>query len=111
MDKLQSYCLSFEMVTLNIENKVIIIVGIHDKSIENFVKTLAKNGNRIVLGDTSLEKLKKLQREIAKEYGNVIFRITDSSSEKDIRNLQKYAVYEFGKIDLWFYGSNIDLSK
>lgn len=96
---------------MKIEDKVIVIVGIHNKSTENFVKTLAKKGNKIVLGDTSLEKLKKLQREIAKEYGNGIFKITDSYSEKDIHNLKKYAVYEFGKIDLWFYGSNIDLPK
>ncbi len=96
---------------MNIEDKVIVIVGIYNQSIENFAKILAKNRNKIVLGDTSLEKLKKLQREIAKEYGNVIFKITDLSSEKDLDNLQKYAVYEFGKIDLWFYGSNIDLPK
>lgn len=93
---------------MNNERKVIVIAGIHNKPIENLAKTLAKNGNKIVLGDTSLEKLKKLQREIAKEYGNAIFKITDLSSTEDIYDLTRYAIYEFGRIDMWIDGFSID---
>ncbi|AIU89029.1 short-chain dehydrogenase [Pectobacterium odoriferum] len=83
-----------------LQDKVIIVTGASSGIGAATAKALAKQGAKIVAGALDQEGLEMLIQEIKKEGGEAIAKITDVTSEKDTQSLSKYAVENYGRIDV-----------
>lgn len=84
----------------NIKDKVIIITGASSGIGEATAKELASKGAKVVLAARREDRLIKLQNEIQTSGGQVIYKVTDVSSSRQMEELAAYALKEFGLIDV-----------
>ena len=84
----------------NIQDKVVVITGASSGIGEATAKELASKGAKLVLAARREERLKKLQEEIQTNGGQVIYKVTDVTSREQMDELARYALKEFGKIDV-----------
>lgn len=84
----------------NIKDKVIIITGASSGIGEATAKELASKGAKVVLAARREDRLQKLQAEIQSSGGTAIYKVTDITSHQQMEELAKYALSEFGKIDV-----------
>lgn len=83
-----------------LQDKVIIVTGASSGIGAATAKALAKQGAKIVAGALDQKGLDTLIQEIKKEGGEAIAKITDVTSEKDTESLSKYAIENYGRIDV-----------
>ncbi|GAS83154.1 SDR family oxidoreductase [Paenibacillus amylolyticus] len=91
----------------NIQGKVIIVTGASSGIGEATAKELALKGAKLVLAARREDRLKTLQQEIQKNAGKAIYKVTDVSSQEDMKALANYAIQEFGQIDVMVNNAGI----
>lgn len=84
----------------NIKDKVVIISGASSGIGEATAKELASKGAKLVLAARREDRLQQLQKEIEKNGGKAIYKVTDVTSHEQMEELAEYALQEFGKIDV-----------
>ena len=84
----------------NTKDKVVIITGASSGIGEATAKELASKGAKLVLAARREDRLQQLQKEIEKNGGKAIYKITDVTSHEQMEELAEYALQEFGKIDV-----------
>jgi NADP-dependent 3-hydroxy acid dehydrogenase YdfG len=85
---------------MKLKNKVAIITGASSGIGEATAKALSKEGARIVLAARRIDRLEKLKAEIEKSGGNAIVVKTDVVKRKEVENLARITLEQFGKIDI-----------
>jgi NAD(P)-dependent dehydrogenase (short-subunit alcohol dehydrogenase family) len=81
------------------KNKVVIITGGAKGIGRHAAHTLAKEGAKLTLADTDVERLHKTVAEIKSTAANAFAVPTDVRDEKDVRRLVHEVVDRFGRID------------
>ena len=81
-------------------NSVVLITGGASGIGEAAAKALAKEGARVVLGDTNEEQLKRVADEISDEGGKVKYRVVNVTKEEEVRELVQFAVEQFGQLNV-----------
>lgn len=84
----------------NTKDKVVIITGASSGIGEATAKKLASTGAKLVLAARREERLQQLQKDIEKNGGKAIYKVTDVTSHEQMEELAEYALKEFGKIDV-----------
>lgn len=84
----------------NTKDKVVIITGASSGIGEATAKELASKGAKLVLAARREGRLQQLQKEIEKNDGKAIYKVTDVTSHEQMEELAEYALKEFGKIDV-----------
>lgn len=84
----------------NTKDKVVIITGASSGIGEATAKKLASTGAKLVLAARREERLQQLQKDIGKNGGKAIYKVTDVTSHEQMEELAEYALQEFGKIDV-----------
>ncbi|WP_230163230.1 SDR family oxidoreductase, partial [Peribacillus simplex] len=84
----------------NKKDKVVIITGASSGIGEATAKKLASKGAKLVLAARREDRLQQLQKEIEKNGGKAIYKVTDVTSHEQMEELAEYALQEFGKIDV-----------
>ncbi|MBD8847284.1 SDR family oxidoreductase [Priestia megaterium] len=83
-----------------IQDKVVIITGASSGIGEATAKELASKGAKLVLAARREDRLQQLQEKIKKNGGKAIYKVTDVTSHEQMEELAKFALTEFGKIDV-----------
>lgn len=84
----------------SLKNKVCIITGGAGLIGENFVEACCSYGAKVVIADINKIKSETIIKRIKKEKDcDVSLFKCDTNSEKDVKNLVKFALSKFGKID------------
>jgi len=89
----------------NMKNKVIIITGASSGIGEATVKNLAEKGAKIVMSARREHRLKSIQSELSSY--DVVYKVGDVTSLFDMKELVKYTIEKFGKIDAMFHNAGI----
>src|SRR5699024_9830755 len=84
----------------NIEGKVIVMTGASRGMGAAAAKLLAAGGAAMVLGAKRMEELELVLREIHDKNGKAIGIKTDVTKSRQVKNLVRRAVEEFGKVDV-----------
>jgi len=84
----------------NTKDKVVIITGASSGIGEATAKELASKGAKLVLAARREDRLQQLQKEIEKNGGKAIYKVTDVTSHEQMEELADYTLQEFGKIDV-----------
>lgn len=89
------------MVKYNLEEKVVIITGASAGLGEQFAHAFAESGAYVVLAARRKDLLEKIAADISNKYNAKSLVVqTDVGKEKDIVNLVKQTVKEFGTVDI-----------
>ena len=81
---------------MNVKDKVVIVTGASSGIGEATAKLLSQNGAKVVLAARSIDKLKVLQKQLR----NSLAIQTDTTNEKQIKEMVKKTVLHFGKVDI-----------
>jgi NADP-dependent 3-hydroxy acid dehydrogenase YdfG len=84
----------------NIRNKVVIITGASSGIGEAAAKLLAQNGAKVVLAARREERLHAVVNEIKQGGGEALSVKADVVSAEDMRNLAKFTLNAYGRIDV-----------
>lgn len=84
----------------NTKDKVVIITGASSGIGEATAKKLTSTGAKLVLAARREERLQQLQKDIEKNGGKAIYKVTYVTSHEQMEELAEYALQEFGKIDV-----------
>lgn len=85
---------------INVKGKVVIITGASSGIGASTAKILAENGAKVVLAARRSERLEKLIQHIEKKGGIAVFKVTNVTIRNEMEELAKYAIEQFGKIDV-----------
>ncbi len=91
----------------NIQGKVVIITGASSGIGEAAAKELASKGAKLVLAARRENRLQKLQKEIEKNGGIAVYKLTDVTSYRQMEELAQYVLNEFGKIDVFINNAGL----
>lgn len=80
--------------------KVVILTGASSGIGEGTAKVLADSGAKLVLAARREDRLQKLQNEITKSGGDVIYQVTDVTSLEQMQALARYAIDKYEQIDV-----------
>ncbi len=94
-------------MTMNIENKVVVITGASSGMGEATARDLAKMGAKVVLGARRADRLEKLVEEIKAAGGQATFAQTDVTKIEEVQKLVDLAVETFGRIDVLFNNAGL----
>lgn len=94
-------------MTMNIENKVVVITGASSGMGEATARDLAKMGAKVVLGARRADRLEKLVEEIKTAGGQATFAQTDVTKIEEVQKLVDLAVETFGRIDVLFNNAGL----
>ncbi|MBD2872489.1 SDR family oxidoreductase [Paenibacillus arenilitoris] len=84
----------------NIQDKVVVITGASSGIGEATAKELAAKGAKLVLAARRENRLHKIQSEIESKGGTAIYKVTDVTSQEQVKALAAFAITTYGKIDV-----------
>ena len=84
----------------NIEGKVVVITGASSGLGEASAILLSEQGAKVVLAARRTERLEKITEKITANGGYAIYKATDVTDTKQVKQLVEFAVKSFGKIDV-----------
>ena len=84
----------------NLNGKVAIVTGARRGMGRTHALALAKAGAKVAVADISLEECQRVVEEIAKQGGEAMAIKCDVSKKKEVDEMVKKIVKEFGKIDI-----------
>ncbi|MDQ0300178.1 NADP-dependent 3-hydroxy acid dehydrogenase YdfG [Salibacterium salarium] len=87
-------------MSVNIEDKVVILTGASSGIGEGTAKELIENGAKLVLAARREDRLKELTNEIKENGGEAIYKVTDVTSREQMEDLAQTALEHYGKIDV-----------
>jgi len=87
--------------------KVIVITGASSGIGESSARLLAKKGNKLVLGARREKRLQKIVKDIKKDNGSAIYKVTDVTDLAQVQGLAKTAIEIFGRIDVWINNAGL----
>ncbi len=88
-------------------SKVVVITGASSGIGEATAKVLAAQGNKVVLGARSEDKLAAIVEDIKAEGGEATYLKFDATSIADNEALAAKAIAEYGRIDVWVNNAGI----
>jgi len=94
-------------MTLNIENKVVVITGASSGIGEATARHLAGHGAKVVLGARRVERLGALVSDIEAAGGQALAVATDVTNRTDVATLLDASVKAFGRIDVLINNAGI----
>jgi NAD(P)-dependent dehydrogenase (short-subunit alcohol dehydrogenase family) len=92
---------------MKLENKIAIITGAASGMGRAMAKLFYTEGAALVLADLNEKALKELQAELDGKAERVKVCVTDVSNEKDIENLIRTAMEQFGRVDILLNNAGI----
>lgn len=87
-------------MTEQIQGKVIVLTGASSGIGEAAAKELAGKGAKVVLVARREERLQALKKAIEADGGEVSYKVTDVASREEMLELGKFAVDQYGQIDV-----------
>ncbi|KXH81802.1 SDR family oxidoreductase [Sporosarcina sp. HYO08] len=84
----------------NVKGKVVILTGASSGIGEATAKELANQGAMVVLAARREERLKALDASIKKQGGISVYKVTNVADQKQMEDLARFAIEEFGQIDV-----------
>jgi len=87
---------------MELKNKVVVITGAGRGLGKSLALILAEEGARLVLSGKDKEHLENLKKGI----GGKIFS-ADITDENQVKELAKFAIKEFGRIDIWINNAGV----
>ncbi|RKD69767.1 NADP-dependent 3-hydroxy acid dehydrogenase YdfG [Sinobaca qinghaiensis] len=91
----------------NWNGKTIIITGASSGIGEATAERFVKEGANVVLAARREDRLKELQDKLSGETGKAVYKKTDVTSEKEMKELAEFAINEFGQIDVLFNNAGL----
>ena len=96
---------------MRLKNKVAIITGGTSGMGKATAILFAKEGAKVVICGRRSDLGEQIAKGIRNENGNAVFIKADVSKEKDVKELIKYSLSEFSKIDVLFNNAGINEKK
>lgn len=93
----------------DLSGKVVFITGASGRVANSVVKTLNKEGAKLILFSRNLPKLKQSLSQL--ESGSVLFTEGDVTNQKDVDEAVKQALERYGKIDVLINNAGVFLEK
>lgn len=92
----------------NIQGKTIIITGASSGIGKATAVKLAENGAQLVLAARNEAKLKKITKNLIEKYDiKAVYKVTDVTQEKDIKDLVNFTISNFHKVDVLFNNAGL----
>ena len=92
----------------NIQGKTIIITGASSGIGKATAVKLAENGAQLVLAARNEAKLKKITKDLIEKYDiKAVYKVTDVTQEKDIKDLVNFTISNFHKVDVLFNNAGL----
>lgn len=92
----------------NIQGKTIIITGASSGIGKDTAVKLAENGAQLVLAARNEAKLKKITKDLIEKYDiKAVYKVTDVTQEKDIKDLVNFTISNFHKVDVLFNNAGL----
>jgi len=88
------------MIIPSTESKVILITGASSGIGEGAARLLAAQGHQLVIGARRTERLAQLTKSLQDSGGIVQYRALDVTSAEDVAAFARFALDEFGRIDV-----------
>ncbi|MHC5374404.1 SDR family oxidoreductase [Enterococcus sp. LJL120] len=92
---------------MSIENKVVVITGASSGIGEATAELLAKGGAKVVLAARRADKLKEIVKQINRDGGQAIYKVTDVTKQEDMQALIDFTLSEFSGLDVLFNNAGI----
>lgn len=87
--------------------KVIVITGASSGIGKSTAKSLAKQGNIVVLGARREKRLQKIVQDITDDGGKAIYQVTDVTKLEQVKALGQLALDKFNRIDVWINNAGL----
>ncbi|MFP3125994.1 SDR family oxidoreductase [Ectobacillus funiculus] len=88
-------------------SKVVVITGASSGIGEATAKLLGERGDKIVLAARREDRLVSLVNEIKEKGGQAVYKLTDVTKVEEVEDLAKFAIEQFGRIDVWVNNAGI----
>ncbi|GGI12813.1 SDR family NAD(P)-dependent oxidoreductase [Gottfriedia solisilvae] len=98
-------------MTAKFIDKVVIITGGANGIGEGIAKAFGQQGAIVCIADLDVEKGKYVQQQIEMDGGKASFFNTNVKQEEDLKNLIKYVMNTYGKIDILINNAGIAMFK
>ncbi|MBD1382924.1 SDR family oxidoreductase [Metabacillus arenae] len=92
---------------LNVEGKVVILTGASSGIGEAAAEVLANNGAKVVLAARREERLAALKSRLEKQGCTSVIKVTDVSSQEEVKELARFTLDTFGQIDVLINNAGI----
>ena len=96
-----------DIMTKNIERKVVVITGASSGLGESTARHLATRGATMVLGARRKDRLDLIAKDIRANGGDALTVEVDATKRTQVENLAKAAIDTYGKIDVWVNNAGI----
>src|ERR1700756_2577180 len=89
-----------EVMSHNIEGKVVVITGASSGLGEATARTLSAQGAAVVLGARRRDRIQALASELSSSGGKALAVTTDVTDRRQVQNLVDAAVEAYGRVDV-----------